>query len=85
MVRITSNQGVPVYGLKTFLLDSVSEVDSLPVIRIAPGSRAFVSEDSSQYILNTNYKWVKVNFNGGSGGGGGDDDHKEIIYDGGAI
>jgi hypothetical protein len=43
MIRLTSNRGIPVYGTKTFLLDSTSEIASLPTRRIAPGSMAFVS------------------------------------------
>ena len=98
MIRLTSNRGIPVYGTKTFLLDSTSEIASLPTRRIAPGSMAFVSQDSSQYILNTAYKWVKVQSSGSgdiiyeggdiTGDGSNDtesDGYREIIYEGGEI
>lgn len=60
MIYITSNRGIPAYGIKTFLLDSKSDVASLPTQGLTPGSRAFVTEDSSTYILNTSREWVKT-------------------------
>jgi hypothetical protein len=83
MVYITSNRGVPAYGIKTFLLDSKSDVEKLPTQGLTPGSKAFVTEDSSYYILNTARKWVKTTAPGSGGGGG--SDSGEIIYTGGDI
>lgn len=82
MVYITSNRGVPAYGIKTFLLDSKSDVEKLPTQGLTPGSKAFVTEDSSYYILNTSRKWVKTTV---SGSGGGGSDSGEIVYTGGDI
>ena len=82
MIYITSNRGVPAYGIKTFLLDSKSDVEKLPTQGLTPGSKAFVTEDSSYYILNTARKWVKAATAGTGGGGTGSD---EVIYEGGDI
>lgn len=83
MIQQTTNRGIPLYGIKTFLVDTKAEVINLP-INCKPGSMAFVAEDSSQYILNSAFKWVKVILSGGGGGGSGEDDPTQtVVYEGG--
>ena len=85
MIQQTTNRGIPLYGIKTFLVDTKTEVANLP-INCKPGSMAFVAEDSSQYILNSAFKWVKVILSGGGSGEddpGEDDPTQTVVYEGG--
>lgn len=80
MITQTTNRGIPLYGIKTFLVDTKAEIVNLST-NCKPGSMAIVAEDSSQYILNSAFKWVKVILN--CGGGGEDDPTQTVIYEGG--
>lgn len=60
------------YGIKDYVVDSVSDLDSLPtdLNKIKAGSQAFVIQTSERYMLNSKGVWVKVNLETGTGGGG---------------
>lgn len=85
------------YGIKKFVVDTVEDIKNIPLLSTTlPGSTVFVTSNSSQYILNKNYSWVKINTSSaGVGGddsaGGGEDEgpdggntpsDDEIVYDG---
>lgn len=82
MITQTTNRGIPLYGIKTFLVDTKAEVANLPT-NCKPGSMAIVAEDSSQYILNSVFKWVKIILCGNKEDSGEDDPSQTIIYEGG--
>ena len=79
MFTILSNSGKPADYITEYLLDTAADVANLPTSG-APGSKAFVIEDSTYYMLNHAKTWVKVNL---ASGGGGNSGGGEIIYDGG--
>lgn len=65
MYSLISQSGHVAYGLKEYVCDTVADIDLLPINDKA-GSTAFVTEDSSTYILNHKGEWKKKkNFNNG--------------------
>lgn len=78
------------YGVQTIVCQTEAQVDTLPK-NGTPGSRAYVVESDSTYVLNGAHQWKKVNIktSGGSGGGNGgnepEEEYEEIIYDGGGV
>lgn len=86
MYSISANRNKIAYDIKRFIVDFTSDIVDLPT-DCAPGSTAFVIENSQRYMLNNNKNWVRVVTSGGSGGGneGDDDIITEVIYDGGVI
>ena len=82
---IFSNSGQKAYGIKNFIVDTPSDIDSLPKT-YTPGCVAFVIEDSSYYMLNHQKEWKKIQISSGSGGSGGGADpfnYDSAIYEGG--
>lgn len=73
------------YEPKKFIVDLVSDVNTLPTKGIPPGSTAFVIENSTSYMLNNQRRWIKVNLSNGSGGSSGGGGYDEVIYDGGVL
>lgn len=59
--------GRPAYGRKLFYLDFDSDVASLPT-NCAVGSTAYVIQNSTCYIMNSNKEWIKQTCNIGGGG-----------------
>lgn len=53
-----------IYNLSRFLVDTASDMKSLPT-DCAPGSKAIVAENGSVFLLNNNHEWKKQTFNGG--------------------
>lgn len=86
MYSISANRNKIAYDIKKFIVDFTSDIPDLPT-DCAPGSQAFVIENSTKYMLNNNKNWVKVNVSSGSGssGGGSGDTTLDVIYDGGVI
>lgn len=86
MYSISANRNQVAHNTKKFIVDFASDVATLPT-DCAPGSTAFVIENSSHYMLNNYKQWVKVilNTGGGTSGGGGGDVITDVIYDGGTI
>jgi hypothetical protein len=52
MAFIYSNSGKTAYGVKKYVVDTVSEIVNLPT-NITIGSTVFVIENSSSYMLNS--------------------------------
>lgn len=71
---IFSNSGKKAYGITNFVVDYPSDIDNLPT-HYTPGSMAFVSSNSTYYMLNTKKKWIKIKIaTGGSNGNTGIED-----------
>lgn len=87
MYTINSNSGKVAHGIKKYIVDTANDILELPTKDAAPGSLAFVIDNSNYYMLNHQGQWKKVNLSAGSGGGGGDtpDMPEDIIYDGGLV
>lgn len=84
MFNLISTNGKPAYGVKEFALDFETDLTIINVNDCAPGSVAFIIENSKYYMLNSNKQWIKVTL-ATSGGGGSSDDVEEIIYNGGVV
>jgi hypothetical protein len=83
MYSISANRNKIAYDVKRFVIDFTSDIPLLPK-DCAAGSTAFIIENSTRYMLNSNGQWVLIR-NSGSGGEGGDDVITDVIYDGGVI
>lgn len=59
MINITSSGGHTAYGHKEFMIDTVADLDDLP-INIPMGSVAFCIATSDVYMLNGSREWVKI-------------------------
>ena len=69
MINIASQFGQVSYNVVKLILDTADDVAYLPQ-GFAPGSTAFVIENSDQYMLNSKGEWKKVKMNSTSGGSG---------------
>ena len=59
MITKTSQSGHVTYGLQEFMIDTVDDLNHLPID--APmGSTAFCIETSSVYVLNGKGEWKEV-------------------------
>ena len=73
------------YGVKHFIVDTVSDFDLIKKDLLYMGSTAFVISTGENYIVDGSHSW-KLIPNQNSGGSGGDsDDTDTIVYDGGEI
>ena len=84
MISRISQNGQTQYGIYNYVLDSESDVKSLPKLNeVKAGSSAFVIETSQYYMLDHAGNWRKVNLAASENGGGesGSNDH----YDGGEV
>ena len=79
MFSVIANSGKPANYITEYLLDTESDVQNLPTVG-APGSKAFVIENSIHYMLNHKKQWIKVDIGSTAGGGS---TSGTIIYDGG--
>jgi hypothetical protein len=87
MYKILSNGGKRVYGVKTFMVDTLADIDAIPLLStVAPGSTVLVAATSERYILNNKRIWMPITCGSGSSGGGDSGDvDDEIIYEGGDL
>ena len=62
MYGITRENNERVYGLKQFVVDTGSDIATLPTLdsTLVPGSTAFVIATSNTYMLNNKRSWVKL-------------------------
>ena len=83
MYNILSNSGKRVYGVKTFMVETLADIDKIPLlVTAAPGSTVIVANTSKKYILTRDRVWMP--FNSGSSGGE-DSPEQEIVYEGGDL
>lgn len=59
MINIMSNSGRTAYGLKDYVIDKKTDLQSLPV-DVPMGSTAFCIEDGSVYMINSSGEWVEI-------------------------
>lgn len=86
MYKILSNGGKRVYGVKTFMVDTLADIDAIPLLStVAPGSTVLVADTSERYILNNKRIWMPITCAGSPGGGDPGDVDDEIIYEGGDL
>ena len=84
MFSIYSIQNDISYGIKNYILDFTSDIQSLSTENLIPGSTIFIIETSERYMLNHNKEWVKIqNFNQIFSGAIVPDEY--VIYEGGEI
>lgn len=84
MFSLFSNSGKRIPYTHEFIVDSSSDIASLPT-NVKAGSMAFVINDSTYYMMNHNNTWVKINVNSGGGGNDTPSEDDEIRYDGGGV
>lgn len=92
MINIHSNNNQVAYGIQHFILDTLSDLQTLNKRQsLKPGSTIFVIDTSKYFMLNGQKSWIEINpygmggsSNSGSGGSGGSDSDDEI-YNGGSI
>jgi hypothetical protein len=70
------------YGIKHYYADTYADVANIPLEDAATGSTVFVIDTSTNYMLNSEKRWISVNL-GSSGGGGSTGGN--IIYEGGGV
>ena len=71
MYKIASH-GTKSYGIKSFVLDTTEDVNSLPT-NVEMGSSAYVIATGDKYLLNSEKQWIKQPKSAGGSGGGEDD------------
>lgn len=64
---LIGQNGKTAYGVKNYILDTVADLNNLP-ISDAPGSTAFVIEESKTYMLGNNEKWIAISSSSADGG-----------------
>ena len=73
MVQLFSQSGQQVYGMKKYVLDTQTDLQSLPT-NIPMGCTAFVISTSKHYMLNSDKEWIEFADTNGDGQSGGDSD-----------
>lgn len=66
-------------AIEQYVVDTPMDIETLPTDGAA-GSKAFVIENSTYYMLNHEKKWIKVKLSSGQ-----NDSTEEVIYEGGVI
>lgn len=80
MYSILANGSKRVYGVKTFMVETLADIDEIPLLTtIAPGSVAIVANTSKKYVLTRERVWMPLNGSQEEG------TTEEIIYEGGNI
>lgn len=59
MIGIIEQNGNPVYGIYSYILDAPEDLENLPR-KGAPGSTALVASTGNIYILNNQREWVQL-------------------------
>lgn len=85
MYSLISHRGIYNEAIRQYIVDFETDIPEVPTDAPA-GSRCFVIDNSTTYMLNHQKQWIKVNLSSGNSGGGGiAPDQDEIIYEGGAF
>lgn len=86
MFYLVSTSGKVAYGVKSFVLDTESDLPSIDVNSCTPGSVAFIIKGPKKYILNSSKEWKNIPVNGGGGGDSPEEEEDEdVIYNGGDV
>lgn len=86
MYSLVSHRGVYNIALKEYIVDFETDMHEVPTD--APvGSKCFVIENSTTYMLNHRKQWIKVNLSSGgnNGNGGNIPEGEEVVYEGGVV
>ena len=84
MYKILANSGKKLYGVKTYMVETISDMNAIPLLStVAPGSTVIVTKTSEKYILSRDRKWVLLKKSEQSGGDEPSGD--EIVYEGGDL
>lgn len=59
MVNVLSNSGHTAYGLREYVIDTVADLEDLP-IEVPVGSTAFCIATSAVYMINSSREWVEI-------------------------
>lgn len=59
MINLLSQSGHQGYGIKEYVLDTLTDLDNLPVTDKA-GSTAFIISTSQIYMINSRGEWKEV-------------------------
>lgn len=79
MYTILSNSGRRVYGVKQYMVETLADIDSIPLLAtVAPGSTVLVAASKQKYILTKERIWMPIKADDPS-------DVDEVIYEGGNI
>jgi hypothetical protein len=79
MYTILSNSGRRVYGIKQYIVETLADIDSIPLLNtVAPGSTVLVVTSKQKYILTRERIWVPIKADN-------DSDIDEVVYEGGNI
>lgn len=79
MYTILSNSGRRVYGVKQYMIETLADIDAIPLLStVAPGSTVLVTSSKQKYILTKERVWMPME-------SGGPSETEEIIYEGGDI
>lgn len=60
MVSTMTNGGHTLHNLKEYVVDTVKDLDNLPIEGIPMGSVALVISTSAVYMLNGKHEWVEI-------------------------
>ena len=79
MYTILSNSGRRVYGVKQYMVKTLADIDSIPLLATAaPGSTVLVTTSKQKYILTKERIWMPIKTDVPP-------DTDEIVYEGGDI
>lgn len=87
MYGMTREHNERVYGLKQFVVDTESDIATLPTLdpTLVPGSTAFVIATSNTYMLNNKRSWVKLARSSSGSDTPDPDANNTYIWDGGSV
>lgn len=86
MYNILANSGKRTYGVKTYMVNTLADIDAIPLLpTVAPGSTVIVAETSNKYILSRDRIWIPLTGSGSSSGGDSGEVKDEITYEGGDL
>lgn len=58
-MKIVSNQKKVAYGVKYFIVEDVSEIETPKLVTTAPGSKVYVTNSSQTFVLTKDREWVE--------------------------
>lgn len=83
MFQIFSNSGEKAYGIKTFIVDTVEDIATIPVDDLEMGCQCFSIDSSKTYMLNSSKQWIAITSS--SSNSGESSTPQTIVYEGGTL